>query len=208
MTKTIAAGLQTQAAAEEQAPIILVKFAGWGGVTWYWANTDVDVDYDGDTYAKKQLAAGVVAIDSSGSPQELNVVVDNTDLGMSTLLAANDPSILPAVTVTAYRAFLDDLSDVMLMAANMTVRSWECSGTAAAFSCSGLSAILSHKLPGRVFSRLCPWVFKGTECTYSSSADYCSKDRPSTGPHEYTDLACDTLSNFDNFGGFLFLRRR
>jgi hypothetical protein len=47
----------------------------------------------------------------------------------------------------------------------------------------------------RTHQASCPWVFKGTECTYSGAETWCDKSYE----------RCKQLANSDNYGGFPFL---
>jgi hypothetical protein len=55
--------------------------------------------------------------------------------------------------------------------------------------------ILWAKKTLRVQSSSCPWVFKGTECTYAGQETWCDQSYP----------RCKALENSDYFGGFRFL---
>ena len=200
--KTIPAPLAAQAASTDQAPVLAVAIAGWGGSTVRYNSTGASLTFGAAAYAARPgLQWQAVELSTSGKPVEATVSIPNEDLALSDLIDVATPI---GATVTLYRVFLDDLTAIHTLATGLTVQSYRVLDQWAELRAVGLSKLLRRKVPARTLGKLCPYEFKGAECGYAGAAAYCSVTDPVAGPHEYTAEACQSLSNFSNFGGFLF----
>jgi phage-related protein len=193
--KTLAAGLTTQATAAASGPVLLAEVAGWGGTTVRWAQSDAAVTYGGNAYAGRPFSVGAVSVNADGSPQRASLTLANQDLALSALCAAADPR---GLLVTLRRTFLDNLAVAQTLASGLVIEAYRLTEDSCEFTLSGLAEVFKRELPRRTYDRVCPWVFKGSECAYAGGDATC----------DYTDDACKAKSNFSRFGGYLFVLPR
>jgi len=208
LMKTLNPTLDARSSADAQVPIFLAEISFWGGAAVRLADTDCDVVFDGNVYdARPFSVSGALGAVDGTAVQSGSISIANHDLAFSVLCAANDPR---GAYLKVFRVFLgDDLTavsqDPFIVGAKIV--DYRVDETAVQMSFADMASLFKLSLPRRWHNRTCSWIFKGTECGYSGSANFCaeSPNHQQNGPHEYTDAACKALDNYDNFGGFLFV---
>lgn len=148
--KALAAGLLAQGAALDNAPVLLVEIAAWGGATVGWANSDASVTYGGTTYNPRPCSVGAVAQSLEGGAPRLTLSVANHDLAVSALVAAADPA---GCAVTVRRAYLDALAAAETLATGLVVSGVRLTEEAATFALAPGDNGARKKVPGRLVTR-------------------------------------------------------
>lgn len=164
MPKSILAAALAKAQADTNIPIYLVEIA-LDSATLRFAvnNEDVVFPTGGNTYTAWGIEFSRVLNKLTNEIDRIDFSFDNTDLSMSTYLAAN---VFQDKTLTLKRVFSDLLGDATY---STTVFSGEIGGIAvdeSLFSCTVLAPLakLGNLVPARLYQPNCTWDFGGTEC--------------------------------------------
>lgn len=195
MPKSVDAAVKTKAAAAKNNPIYLVTIS-LSGTTIYLTDNDEDVVFPasgGATYTAWGMKFSSTRNSMSGEIDRVTVTLDNTNATMSSYIVNYD---FPGCQLSIKRVFGDLLSS---SAYAMTVFAGVMGAPIA--NENYLSIAVSNPLSranqqaGRLYTNLCAWEFKGTECAYAGAASTCNK----------TASQCNSYSNLANFGGYNYI---
>ena len=157
--------------------------------TYYYTNADIDIVSGGNRYSKLAFEVSDIHQSVDFSIDRLTVTMQAVDLVINAVVLnediANDPVILSYILLDADH---QEIGAPQYFAG--FVLSWDL--IEKRFSMSlGNEFMLWRKRTLRLPTDSCPWVFKGTECTYAGGETWCDQSVE----------RCKALSNFDDFGG-------
>lgn len=192
MKTNLDANLYTELCKETATVIIGVELR-FSPTYLRYTNCDVPYYFNGERYAPRGVEFESIEQGSNLSVDQCTVLIPNVDSNVSdALLAANrlgngvflyiaalNASGAAIATDLLWRGLLDDYNISQQYATLELVN----------------ELIHWQKQTLRKTTASCPWVFKGTECTYSGVETSCDK----------TYERCEVLANTDNFGGFRWL---
>jgi hypothetical protein len=174
----------------------MVEFV-FGSATYRYNETEESIyDADGNKYLPRSFTFANIDTTSGMSASQIDIVMDDTDKTFSAILLGEDVRnkvvklYIGAVTETA--GVTDIVTEEFMRG---IVGGWELSEDNKAKITIQNEFILWAKKTLRIQSSSCPWVFKGTECTYAGQETWCDQSYP----------RCKALANSDYFGGFRFL---
>jgi hypothetical protein len=143
---------------------------------------------DGDTYTFAPINVSAIPVDDGQS--QVTVRVSNTGNIVST---ADLASAAPGKTLVVYEVHFDSTgtqkTEVVLHSGRIVSVAWDTQ--AAEFTSTTLPATTGGQI-GRIASRLCQYVFKGSRCGYAGATTSC----------DHLHATCTTLSNSARYGGF------
>jgi hypothetical protein len=183
--------LLTQVQSDEAISFWLVEMEIDDSTTVYYTTLDIDLVWDGQTWQTSEFAVNPVSYNGDLSVDKIQLKFSNVELAMSSLLLNNSVQSRPC---TIYLGVLDNYVPLAEAVFNGLVSEWTLDETEAKIEIAS-ELVFWNKKTLRESGSLCPWVFKGTECTYSGGMTDCNK----------TYRRCLNLNNQNYFGGFRFL---
>ncbi len=161
--------------------------------TFYYSNANIPVYISGQKYTPLDFELPEMKLASALSVDNITIKIANVDLGFSSILLNED--VRNKVVIVSFGAmtkyggvigveeiFRGLISDWIIEETYVTINVVN-------------ELILWRKKPLRSASSSCPWLFKGTECTYAGAELWCDQ----------TYDRCRSLNNDLNYGGFRFL---
>ena len=167
--------------------------------TYRYNDTDETIyDSSSNAFLSRGFSFEDISFGVGMTVSELNITIDDTDQLISAILLGEDVRNCTAkLYIGVVTAAADPNPSEIITQEFMRgiVSGWELSGDNVAKITIKNEMVLWSKKTLRTCQASCPWLFKGTECTYSGDESWCdqSYDR------------CSELVNTDNFGGFRFL---
>jgi len=181
------AGLVTALAAETAHAFWLLELDLTG--TYYYTNADITLVISANTYIPLAFEISDIVHSSDFSVDRLTIDISAVDLTLSAILLGED--VANKNMIISY-IMLD--SDYQEIATETFFRGfitgWTLDENHARIDC-GTEFMLWNKKTLRLPNESCPWVFKGTECTYAGAEGWCDQSVE----------RCKALSNYDNYGG-------
>jgi len=193
VSRLLTAAFLAEAAKSTNRPIYLYELQF--GAILYLTSCDVPITFPssgGQIYTPYTISHSDLNQENGQVAEQLSLSIGNADLEMSSIFAHED---LRKRRVTIKKVFLDLLSDYrdcmewVFFVDTVTVEEEVC-----VFGCTSRVDVIHIKIPRRTFSDKCPWIFKGTECTY-----------PISGPATKCKKSWDDclVTNKVTFGGFI-----
>ena len=192
----------------------------------YYTNYNQDVygykmDSSGNLVATEQLYTGIpvnydeIKTNISGETSEVSISVPNVDRVIESYIQSNNYLRgNEAYIVTTFTKFLPSGATAehigtssdrnAIMKEKMYVDSTSSDEEVVIFSCKPKFIIKNIVVPGRKFSRECPWTYLGTD----NCDPYASINSASFTTCDYTLEDCRERSNATYFGGFPSIPRR
>jgi hypothetical protein len=159
----------------------------------YYTDFQYPLYIGGNKYEPIGMKIGSIATAAIMSADKVTLEIDDTNLGISAILLNEDARNKAAVITFGAVG-----SDFQIIASAEMFRGfidgWELKEPTAEITIVN-EFILWRKKTLRTAQATCPWLFKGTECTYAGAETWCDRSYE----------RCQTLSNDANFGGFRFL---
>jgi len=156
-------------------------------------NLDIDYWYGGQQYLAREVSIGVIVSTSGLSVDRVEIKVANPSRELSAILLGADQR---GKLVTIRVAAIDD--DGQLIGSGEAfaglLSNYEIFDDRADLKCVNFLVMWKKKAMRKAQSS-CPWPFRGSECGFAGSEDWCNQ----------TYDRCAALGNTDNFGGNRFL---
>lgn len=206
MTKSIDNTVITQMNAEQASPVMLVRIDT--SAVLYFATSKSNVTFPsgggGDTYTAKAIAFDGYSQDVSGNLQRIKLRLDNVAKDMAGYAVSYD---FQGANLNIKRVYRDALgsADYYDEWFNGPIESFE-------FDYHWMHIVardgapLSRRCPKRIYQRLCPWTYGGTECNRDGYTDITSAPLKATGTADsgstttLVDNALTQASDFWNYG--------
>lgn len=180
--------LITQIAAEEGIIFWWVILYGDDDVAFYFSSLDIDIVIDGETYIPFEFAIKPMNYSGDMSVDKIKIDFTNVHLSLSGILLNNN--IQGKECIVGFGTFDEGTIRTEEFYRGIS-NEWDLKEKVAWIEVVS-EFVYWNKKTLRKPGALCPWIFKGTECGYTGSADECNK----------TAERCDVLANSDNTGGF------
>lgn len=193
--KTISAELQAVVDSPAQTQVACVLLEDWSPADLAWTTGDKPVTLGAVNYYHRPMQISGVKEAADGSLQTATITFGNQDRYLTQLAGAYDPR---GALLTVRLAYLDDLTDSELLIPGLFLLEWSVTKDVFIAKFGGFQTLLTRPFPRRTFDRPCSLTFvnDGTSwCGYDGVDTVC----------EYTDDDCKSKSNFNNYGGYLFL---
>ena len=190
--KTISTAINAQLEAEQFSYFYTVELR-LSAITLYYTDADRPVHYSDIRYTPAPLSFADIAYAAALSVDQVTVEFGNASLALSAYLLGEDARNR---TIIISQGVMNAAGTVLGLT-NLfqgIVGEWELTEDRATIRALN-ELVLWRKRPLRTASATCPWVFKGTECTYAGAGGWCDQS--------YS--RCAELGNQANFGGFRFL---
>ncbi len=193
MVRTLDSVFVTEKNKAENQPIHLYTIYDYdgGSTNLYFAQYDIDVTFDGQTYTKFPIQHEPISENTSGEIDNVKITVANVSRAIQAYIEAYDWRNKKVDITTV---FANQLSDADVKRVDTYyISSYVATDEAVEFTLTSKFNVLSVQLPLRNYMRnYCSWKFKGTECGYSGAETTCAR----------TKVACKALNNYERFGGF------
>ena len=182
--------------ASDEKLIVLLEVEIPSTSTLYLANYNANVTFLGNEYQAFLFNMGEITSGKGEVPQ-FEIKIDNTSRGINSLMMDYD-IYLKANGIEGNQIYANiivvntvDLSDYVLKE-RFELVSWDMDSKFASFKL-GASNPFTQKYPLRaIYSSICQWKFKSSQCGYSGSATTCDK----------TLVRCRELGNSARIGAF------
>ena len=229
MTYTVTAtfsGEQRKVEAVQPITMYVLNASQSGANYLYYTNYNQDVygflmNSSGNLVATEQLYTGIpveydeIKTSISGEIAEINISVPNVDRTIESYIQSNDylrgnevyiittfAKFLPSGATAGYIGSSPDRSAIMKE--KMYIDSTSSNREVVSFMCKPKFIIKNIVVPGRKYSRECPWTYLGTDsCDPNSSINSAS-----FATCDYTLENCRERANATYFGGFPSIPRR
>jgi hypothetical protein len=203
-----------QLQAEELRPFILVDM-NIEGTHYRYTDCDVPISYGGNLYDPLGFQINPIQYSTSRIVDQVEVEIDNLNSVMTSLFVGGTPQgstvVVKLVVYTlsasviwasgiVWQAGIQWMPSLLQEAGSVTlfegeIDSWTLDEERLRMTVTSIFSRWSQRTLSR-HSASCRWKkFKGTECGYSGTAEWCDR----------TYARCQALGNTANFGGFRFL---
>jgi len=188
--RSISTALMNILASEEARAAWLLSLAA-SGTTYHYTDADVPIVYSGSTYVPIGMRVARVGQTAGFSADSVEIEIDNVERQMSAIVFGGDVIGSSAVLRCI---FFDASTNHAMTVYSGRVSGYSVNESMCTIEC-GSAFDLWHKQTMRLPTRLCPWVYRGTECGYAGPSTACDKSIES----------CLAHGNSSRFGGRPFI---
>lgn len=192
MSRDLDSDFVTEKNKVENIPIFLYELSYTASDVLYFAESDGDIVFDGQTYTAFPLTHDAIEENILGEVGSLKVSVANVSRVMQAYLETYDGFRGHSVVVKIVWSGLLAMMDAYI-ADTFYIDSVVATVEAVEFTLVTKLDLMQVELPARKFNRnFCSWIFRSDECGYTGTGDVCNR----------TFQRCKELENQLRFGGF------